>query len=88
MNTGFYIARSNARTCRLFREAATGSEGERSQQGVVAPLLLQHYFLHGLRISVLGPRCPPKFAEIRISVLGPSYCPPIFAEIWPADSGA
>lgn len=64
VNTGFYIARSNARTCRLFREAATGSEGERSQQGVVAPLLLQHYFLHGLRISVLGPRCPPRFAEI------------------------
>ena len=75
------------RTRRLFLEAATASEGERSQQKIVAPLLLQPYFIHGLRISVLGPRCPPMFAEIRISVLGPRR-PPIFAPRWPADSGA
>ena len=54
-NGGFFVATSNARTLRFFREVSIGSEFHNGQQSVMAPLLVHHYF-NGMEISVLGDR--------------------------------
>mmetsp|Transcript_32056 Transcript_32056/g.87827 ORF Transcript_32056/g.87827 Transcript_32056/m.87827 type:complete len:167 (+) Transcript_32056:717-1217(+) len=55
-NGGFFVARSNTKTRRYFYEVSVGSEFSHGQQRIMAPLLIHHYFNHGLQISVLGQR--------------------------------
>jgi len=50
-NGGFFVARSNTKTRRYFYEVSVGSEFSHGQQRIMAPLLIHHYFNHGLQIS-------------------------------------
>ena len=73
-NAGFFFVRQSNRSRTFWQEAYACASSMNSQQAILRPLLLQHYFNNNLRLHILGPRF---VGGHQLDLNGPSSTNPI-----------